>query len=161
MNQTKLFQETLFHEMEVAVRTIKGLLEKVEESQWEYKPANNMRTLKELAQHLVAIPRTDLAILKESSEEEVHRLNNEIEGLNGYRELSDELEAGLSLLKDYMGNLDDETFLTKKTKAFYAEEGATQIQWLTEILTHMFHHRAQLFNYLKQLGQPVNMFDLY
>ncbi|MEW9033951.1 MAG: DinB family protein, partial [Planifilum fimeticola] len=26
---------------------------------------------------------------------------------------------------------------------------------------HVYHHRAQLFQYLKQLGHPVNMFDLY
>ncbi|WP_371268621.1 DinB family protein [Bacillus licheniformis] len=51
--------------------------------------------------------------------------------------------------------------MTKKTKPFYLDEGMTQSRWLTETLTHIFHHRAQLFNYLKQLGYDVNMFDLY
>jgi len=33
--------------------------------------------------------------------------------------------------------------------------------WLLDIITHSYHHRAQLFTYLKQLGLPVDMATLY
>ncbi|SIT09231.1 DinB family protein [Kroppenstedtia eburnea] len=53
------------------------------------------------------------------------------------------------------------TALRRETRPFYADHALTQAKWLTEIVTHIFHHRAQLLNYLKELGHPVNMFDLY
>lgn len=71
------------------------------------------------------------------------------------------MQKGFDAFQTYMTSLSDEDFLTKKTKPFYLDEGMTQSRWLTETLTHIFHHRAQLFNYLKQLGYDVNMFDLY
>jgi uncharacterized damage-inducible protein DinB len=60
--------------------------------------------------------------------------------------------------------LSEEEFLEKVTKPFYfpeEEKGHTQAKWLVEITTHAFHHRGQFFNYLKELGYEVNMFDLY
>ncbi|MDI5790942.1 hypothetical protein PO124_28610 [Bacillus licheniformis] len=39
--------------------------EKVKESDWSYRPADRMRSLKELASHLTAIPEADLAIMQE------------------------------------------------------------------------------------------------
>lgn len=71
------------------------------------------------------------------------------------------MEEGFQSLCDYMRGLDEESFLTRRTKPFYADHGSTQAKWLVEIVTHVYHHRAQLFQYLKQLGHPVNMFDLY
>lgn len=37
------------------------------------------------------------------------------------------------------------------------EDGHTQIQWLAEIQSHVFHHRGQFYNYLKQLQYDVTM----
>lgn len=44
---------------------------------------------------------------------------------------------------------------------FYHEHSATQAPWFTESVTHMFHHRSQLFTYVKLRGYEVSMFDLY
>ncbi|MFC3781910.1 DinB family protein [Bacillus chungangensis] len=37
----------------------------------------------------------------------------------------------------------------------------TQARWLTETVTHLFHHRTQFFTYLKQTGRDVSMDNLY
>lgn len=71
------------------------------------------------------------------------------------------MEKGYEQFKSFFTSMPDEEFLTKKTTPFYLETGMTQSRWLAETLTHIFHHRAQLFNYLKQLGYHINMFDLY
>jgi uncharacterized damage-inducible protein DinB len=160
---SELFQlrDLLFHEMGVAVRTTKGLLEKVKPEDWNYRPKVNMRSLLEVVQHLVLVPAADLAILQEKSQPEVQQLEKEIEHLTDPKELGEVMDRGFAALKEYMTGLSEEEFMHKVTKAFYAESGSSQARWLIEILTHAFHHRAQFFTYLKQLGYDVNMFDLY
>lgn len=123
--------------------------------------AASMRSLVELARHLTSIPETDLAILHEAAEEEVRRLEGKYEILDGADALAFAMEKGFETFRNYMLSLSDDAFLTHKTKPFYLQEGKTQAEWLTETLTHIYHHRAQLFQYEKALGYEVNMFDLY
>lgn len=151
----------LYHELELAIRTTKRLLSKIKAEDWNYRPRDNMRSLQELAHHLVLVPITDLAILQEKTEEEVHQYCKEIDGVTDAEELSKKMDLGYQALRTYMDGLSEEDFLHKQTKAFYLDFGKSQAAWLTEIVTHTFHHRAQLFNYLKQLGYDVTMFDLY
>ncbi len=136
--------------------------EKVKESDWSYRPADRMRSLKELASHLTtAIPEADMAIMQEKEEAAISRIEKKYSALQSADQMAEAMQKGFAAFQTYMTSLSDEEFLTKKTKPFYLDEGMTQSRWLTETLTHVFHHRAQLFNYLKQLGYDVNMFDLY
>ncbi|GAA5346223.1 hypothetical protein PLACP1_23840 [Planifilum fimeticola] len=157
---TEALRELLLEELGAGVRTTKKLLARVRPGEWDFRPADNMRSLGELANHLAQIPLVDLAILQEKSEEEVRRLESEYASSDPEK-LCEWMEEGFQSLCDYMRGLDEETFLTRTTKPFYADHGSTQAKWLVEIVTHVYHHRAQLFQYLKQLGHPVNMFDLY
>ncbi|MCY7791344.1 DinB family protein [Bacillus haynesii] len=161
MNQVQALRSDMFHEMETGVRSTCHLLKKVKESDWSYRPADRMRSLKELASHLAAIPEADLAIMQEKEEDVIARIEKKYGALQSADEMAEAMQKGFDTFKTYMVSLSDEEFLTKKTKPFYLDEGMTQSRWLTETLTHVFHHRAQLFNYLKQLGYDVNMFDLY
>ncbi len=161
MSEVLEMKEHLYHELEVAVRTTKALLAKVKQEDWNYRPHENMRTLLELVHHLVLVPITDLAILQEKSQEDVHQFYISLEGTYDPEQLGNRLEEGVQALKNYLNGLTDEEFLNKETKAFYLDNGKKQAAWLTEIVTHAFHHRAQFFTYLKQLGYDVNMFDLY
>ncbi|HET7657744.1 MAG TPA: DinB family protein [Bacillales bacterium] len=159
MSDLAVMKEVLFHEMQVGIKTTQALLEKVRAEDWDYRPRENMRTLRELAHHLVMIPETDLAIVQEKTQEEVQA----IEGreLPDAAAMNEAMEQGFLRLKDYYYSLSDQDFLEKETKAFYAPAGATQAKWCVETTTHIFHHRAQMFNYMKQLGYDINMFDLY
>ncbi|MFC0190430.1 DinB family protein [Fictibacillus aquaticus] len=159
-NAVVSLRDTLLDEFYIAVRTTHALLEKANPEVYSYQPAEGMRTFMELANHLVQIPQIDLAILQEKSESEVRELEARLSS-DTVRDLKLVMEEGYHLLKSYFNSLNDEDFLTKESKAFYAEKPHTQIKWLTEIVTHAYHHRAQLFTYLKQTGHEVNMFDLY
>lgn len=160
MNATGSLTETLLEEFYIVVRTTNNLLKKADPSVYDFRPADNMRSFLELANHLVQIPHIDLAILQEKSEKEIRELEKKLSAEN-VAELTHVLDEGYHLLKSYFLSLSEEDFLNKETKAFYAEKGMSQAKWLVEIVTHAFHHRAQLFTYLKQTKHEVNMFDLY
>ncbi|MBA4493860.1 DinB family protein [Paenactinomyces guangxiensis] len=153
-------RELLFHELSVLVRTTRQLLSKIDGDHWTFRPHPSMRTLHELAEHLVQIPAVDLAILQEKDQRSVQQLEAELSSDNK-EGLIAVLETGQQQLREYMESLDEQSFFEKRTTAFYAQESSTQAKWLLEIVTHMAHHRSQLFNYLKQLDYNVNMFDLY
>ncbi len=163
MNSIKAVTNMLFDELELAVKTTTNLLLKIEDKQWGFRPTKNMRSLEELVHHLIAIPRSDLTCLMlEKSMEEYEKVEKEIAEVNDREKLGEMMKENLSVLKNYVNSLSEDELLNKKTKPFYYEQGGhVQIKWLMEIVTHTYHHRAQLFNYLKQLNHPVNMFDLY
>lgn len=161
MDSVNTMRNILLHEMETGIRSICKLLEKVEEEDWPYRPAPNMRSLKELAWHLIAIPEIDLAIMQETDQVRIQLLEKEYEQLEHANNMETRMWQGYHMYKTYITSLSDEAFLTKITKPFYLETSLTQARWLTETVTHIFHHRAQFFTYLKQIGRDVSMNDLY
>lgn len=162
MSQLTEMKQLLFEELEHIVKTSSNLIKKIADKDWDYRPADNMRTLQELVHHLVSVPGTDLLILQEKPVEDVRKLEGAIAADGGDKaKLIAWMDKGLADLKSYMNGLTDEDFLHKKTKPFYLEHGSVQAKWLVEVVTHAQHHRAQMFNYLKQLGYEVSMFDLY
>ncbi|KYG26048.1 DinB family protein [Alkalihalobacillus trypoxylicola] len=161
MNSTDLLRETLLEEMGRGIKSMEGLLRKVEDKDWNYKPNEKMRSLKELANHIIAIPEVDLEIWKEKSHEEIQRLELAYERLENVDQMIEAMNKGFQLYKTYMLSLSEVDFLSKKTKPFYLEEGQVQAHWLIEDVSHIFHHRGQFFNYLKQLDYDVSMNDLY
>ncbi|MBO1514537.1 DinB family protein [Metabacillus bambusae] len=163
MNHINKMTDLLFEELELAVKTSINLIQKIEDSQWNYRPKENMRSLVELVHHLVSIPLSDLTcLLEEKSEKEYRKIELDIEEIRDPEKLGTQMQHNFEKLKDYILALSDEDLMNKITKPFYFEQGGhIQIKWLIEIVTHTYHHRAQLFNYLKQLDHDINMFDLY
>ncbi|WP_331000503.1 MULTISPECIES: DinB family protein [Bacillus] len=99
--------------------------------------------------------------MQEKKQSDIAVIENRYGDFQSADDMTQAMKTGFEQLKTYFISISDEALLTKKTTPFYLDEGMTQSRWLTETLTHVFHHRAQLFNYLKQLGYDVNMFDLY
>ncbi|WP_169088424.1 DinB family protein [Paenibacillus sp. PL91] len=151
----------LLEELEHIIKTSSNLIRKISPEHWDYRPRQNMRSLLELAQHLVSVPSSDLLILQESSEPVIRKLEADIAADNDKEALIAWMVSGMDQVRKYMEELPEEEFLHKKTKPFYLEHGSVQAKWLIEITTHAQHHRAQLFTYLKTQGYEVNMFDLY
>ncbi len=161
VNAVSILRNELLEELEVGIRSMAGLLEKVKADDWDYRPAENMRNLKELANHIVSIPEVDLNLWQEKDQQTIQDLEARYEKLGSSETMIAAMKEGFSTFKTFMLSLSDQDLLTKKTKPFYLDEGATQAHWLVEEVSHFFHHRGQFFNYLKQLGYDVNMFDLY
>jgi len=161
MNGVEQIRNHLLDELELAVRTVESLLARINQDEWGYRPADNMRTLLELTHHLVSIPATDLVILQEKTQEEVDQIETSVKEMKDPQELAARFRANYDLLREYMLSLSEDELLHKPTKAFYLEHGTVQIKWLIEIVTHSFHHRSQLYNYLKQKGHELQFFMLY
>jgi uncharacterized damage-inducible protein DinB len=149
----------LFSELERLAANCRRLLALPRAEHLDWRPAANMRSLAELANHLAQIPAVDLQILKGAPEEQIGTLEQEL--------LRSEPAAwvevmgqGLTDLLRYMEKLSVDNFEHDSATAYYGRT-QTHAQWLFEILGHLYHHRAQLFNYLKQLGYPVNTRTLY
>ncbi|NGP46225.1 DinB family protein [Bacillaceae bacterium SIJ1] len=161
MNAVDILRNELLSELEVGIRSMEGLLKKVQVEDWAYKPADNMRSLKELAQHIVSIPEVDLQIMQEKDQQLIEGLEEKYHQMDSAEAMIEGMNKGFAKYKAYMLSLSEEDFLTKKTKPFYHDKASTQAHWLVEEVSHLFHHRGQFFNCLKQLGYDVDMFDLY
>lgn len=161
MKELTQVQTNLFEEMELAVRTSVRLMAKVQNEHLSFRPHENMRTLQELIEHLASVPAVDLLILQENKEEQIRSLESEYTVELGMEALGEKMRAGMNSVSSYMEQLSVDDFLNKKTAPFYLEHGSSQAKWLIEIVTHLFHHRSQLFTYMKMNGCAINMFDLY
>ncbi|MFD7523460.1 DinB family protein [Paenibacillus chitinolyticus] len=154
-------RDHLLDELELSVRTSEALIRRIKPEEWEFTPGENMRTLLQLVHHIAALPASDLAILQEKSQPEVELVENGAQDITDPEQLAKRLRTHFDTLKAYMVSLSEDELLNKETKAFYLEHSMPQIKWLIEIVTHLFHHRSQLYNYLKQNGHELNFFMLY
>ncbi|WP_145407416.1 DinB family protein [Paenibacillus xylanexedens] len=161
MNGTMQMRDHLLRELETGVRTGASLIRLIRPEDWAYRPQDNMRSLVELVHHFIQITASDLAIMQEKGEAEVGQVENSLAGIQDIEKLEATLWSNLEAYKDYIVSLSEEDLLTRSTKAFYMEHGHLQAQWQIETLTHVFHHRSQLYNYLKQQGHELNFFMLY
>jgi uncharacterized damage-inducible protein DinB len=161
MSGVTQIRDHLLQELELAVQTSSNLIALIKEEEWEFRPQSNMRSLLELVHHLIAIPASDLAIMQERSQSEVEQVENGAAGIRDTAELLGRYESNLAAFKQYILSLSEEELLEKSTTAFYLEHGMVQVKWLIEVVTHSFHHRSQLYNYLKQNGHELSFFMLY
>lgn len=161
MSEALQIRDHLLNELETGVRTGEALIRLIRPEDWNYRPQDNMRSLPELVHHLAMVPRSDLAIMREASAEEVGAIEGSLEAERDPEKLAAALRESFDLYKAHIVSLSADELLNRVTKAFYAEEGHKQIQWQIETLTHLFHHRSQLYNYLKQLGHELHFSMLY
>ncbi|WP_339240331.1 DinB family protein [Paenibacillus sp. FSL R5-0517] len=161
MNGTLQIRDHLLTELETGVRTGASLIRLIRPEDWSYRPQENMRSLVELVHHFIQITASDLAIMQEKDEAEVGLVENSLLGIQDIEKLEATLWSNFESYKAYITGLNEEDYLNRSTKAFYMEHGHLQAQWQIETLTHVFHHRSQLYNYLKQQGHELNFFMLY
>lgn len=152
-------QQHLLKGLTDLTKSIDRLFGLIPADQLEYRPRENMRTLMELANHLAQVPAVDLAILQGKSQEEVRELERRLTRATP-AELTAVWQEGVQAVAGYFAALTPEQFLTLEGEAFYGH-AAPMHEWLLEIITHSYHHRSQVFTYLKIMGLPVDMFTLY
>jgi uncharacterized damage-inducible protein DinB len=124
-----------------------------------YRPREGMRSLAELANHLAQIPSVDMRLMRGDEEGAVIALEQQL-----LRETPDDwaalLKEGTAEMARFIERLTQSDFETGSGTAYYGRT-QTHAQWLLEMITHLYHHRAQLFMYLKLNGYPVNTRTLY
>lgn len=152
-------QQDLLKALEQLNGSIEELINQIPIDRLDWRPHEKMRTVEELANHLVQIPAIDLQILQGGTQEEVRAMEGHLHQSDP-AELLAVWQGGVQAVREFFLPLTPDQFRSQVGKAFYGHEAPLQ-EWLLEIITHAYHHRAQLFTYLKLLGRPVDMFTLY
>jgi hypothetical protein len=152
-------QRDLFSDIEGLRRSLAKLLPELPPRGQDWRPREGMRSVWELATHLVQVPAVDVLISREGSIEEVHALEQALtadtpEGLLAL------FDTGVETARSRFGAMSPEAFEGTVTRAFYGHAMPAK-GWLLEIVTHLHHHRAMLHTYLKIMGRPVDMSYLY
>lgn len=124
-----------------------------------YRPQDNMRTMLELANHLAQIPAVDYRIIRGDKEGELGKLEGELARDNG-DELCEVVREGVADMSRFYERLSFDEYENGSATAYFGRT-QTHAQWLLEVITHMYHHRAQLFMYLKLNGYDVSTRHLY
>jgi len=125
----------------------------------DWRPQEGMRTLAEVANHLAQIPSVDLRIMKGDSEQEIKDLEQSLMRQQP-QQWCEELRGGVITLRHFIETLSLDDYENGSGMAFYGRT-QTYANWLLEVVTHMYHHRAQLFMYLKLNGYKVDTSTLY
>jgi len=149
----------LLNELDWIVANCCRLLALVKPEDLPWTPREGMRTLKELANHLAQIPAVDLRIVKGDGELDVQKYEQELNS-----ELADNwcaaMKDGARDLRRFMELLSFDDYENGSATAYFGRT-QTNSRWLLEVVTHIYHHRAQLFMYLKLSGYEIGTRDLY
>jgi uncharacterized damage-inducible protein DinB len=149
----------LLSELERITANVARMLALVKPEHHAFRPQGNMRTLLEVANHLAQIPAIDLRILRGDKEQEITRRESELHRETG-DELCEVLREGAHDFAAYYERLTFDDYENGSGTAYFGRT-QTHAEWLLEAITHMYHHRAQLFMYLKLNGYEVNTRTLY
>ncbi len=160
MSGTLQIRSMMLADLHHVINSVLKLTDKIKMEDWDYRLSPEMRTLGETVQHLAAVPGADLLIMQEKGQEEVSAYEKSV-AVQDIEKVKEFMVKGYRDLNMYMESLSVHAFLNETTKAFYAEAGVTQARWLLEVITHVYHHRAQMFMYMKAKGYDVSMADLY
>jgi uncharacterized damage-inducible protein DinB len=152
-------REMLFADLERIVANCCRLLELAKPEDYGWRPRDNMRTLLELANHLAQVPGIDLLIFQGLAEHEISEQERQLKR-DTPAGLVEQLRRGTEDLQRFMEKQSVDAFEHNSGTAYYGRT-QTYAQWLLEALTHLYHHRAQFFSYLKMLGYAINTRTLY
>lgn len=126
----------------------------------DWSPAPNLRSLFSLASHLAGGPEVGLAILEGRPNEEVYALDEPVKS-GGRAELVAYFDRAMSALKAHVAALSDEEYASKQLRDPFVEGTVTPEQVVMGTITHLYHHRGQYHNYLKELGVRVDTNTVY
>ncbi len=149
----------LLDELDRIVANCCRFLELAKPEQHDWRPQEGMRTLIELANHLAQIPSVDLRIIKGDTEQQVEDYERELTRDSG-RALCGVMREGARDVRRFMEGLGFDDYENGSATAYFGRT-QTHSQWLLETVTHIYHHRAMLFIYLKLNGHRIGTRELY
>ena len=149
----------LLHELEWITGNCCRLVEQIRLEDLEWRPAEGLRSVGELANHLAQIPSVDLRIMKGDSQEAVQELEDNL-WRERPRAWCGVMREGNRDLCRFMERLSMDEYENGSGTAFYGRT-QTYAQWLFEAIAHVYHHRAQLFMYLRLKGYELDATSLW
>lgn len=149
----------LLFQLNAVTQSVVTLFRRCPRDRLEYRPAPGVRTLQELGDHFAAMPLVDLAILQGNPRQVAVAIEETLHG-TGPEEWIDIFTRGVRAAAEYFEGLEEEEFSRRETRAHYGT-AHTQDVWLFELIAHIYHHRGQLYAYLRMLGAAVDVEHLY
>ncbi|MCG7420934.1 DinB family protein [Macrococcoides goetzii] len=152
--------EPIFKQIEFQVESIKMLANKVDIFMLEQEIYPGGRTCFELLTHIALIPEADVMIIKGAGKSEMddyyHYWQKEVTSIEVFEA---RLELSMNILLDFYNQLEEDEMLNMKMT--YWQTRQTYLDWLLVILTHLTHHRAQLYSAIKQFGDDEGLINLF
>ncbi|PLS17985.1 damage-inducible protein DinB [Bacillus sp. M6-12] len=144
-----IYLKSVFNQLEVANRTIISMIDLLRDDVLDIEICGNKRTFRQLLSHMAVIYKADWLIMNGASQEEMDKFYAANQPMD-----KDKLKEALLINFDY---------LTSKVKSQRQDDLDTVIaswwgaacpkyEWLLQIISHMYHHRAQLHTALVQKG---------
>jgi uncharacterized damage-inducible protein DinB len=152
-------REDLLFRLKAVAASVLDLFEQCPRDQLHFRPADGMRDLLELGNHFASVPLVDLAIIQGSPGNVVETIEDTLHGA-GPTDWIEIFDRGVKAAEEYFERLTEEDFETKTTRAHYGP-AEPQCVWLLELINHVYHHRGQLYVYLRMLHVPVGVEHLY
>lgn len=146
------YLQNTFHQIQFTINSIKGLIEILDESDFQIAPIEGKRTVGELVSHLAILCKADLQIIEQATIEEMDAFYERYT-VNGKKEMLQQLNEGYEELVWFYENLTD-TF--NRTTSYWGTN-YSYFEWLLEVLAHLNHHRAQLHLYIILLGKKPDV----
>jgi len=149
----------LLSELEWIVGNCCRLFEVIKQEDYGYTPIEGTRTIVELANHLAQLPQVDLRIIQGKQQNEITELEKSL-----WREhpkaWGGVMREGMTDLTRFMDQLSLDDYENDSGTAFFGRT-QTYSRWLLEVVTHCYHHRSQLFMYLRLKGYDIGTRELY
>ncbi len=152
-------RELLLDRLRAVAETCTDLLAACPRHRLDFRPGPGVRSLHELADHFAAVPLVDLAVLQGNPKQVAGAIEDALHGA-GPDDWVDVFARGVRAVRDYFAGLTEEEFESRSTRAHYGT-ARPQCVWLVELIGHLFHHRGQLYAWLRLAGVPVGPPDLY
>jgi uncharacterized damage-inducible protein DinB len=136
-----MYIASIFHQLEVAIRSLHHLLDYIDEEDLCIRPTENKHSVGELLTHIVLICKADAHIADGASETFMTTFHSQYK-LTSINDFKQHLQTNFHDLQQQYMHL-SETQLQQLTTSYW---GVTysKYEWLLEILVHIYHHRGQL-----------------
>jgi len=152
-------REQLLQQLTAVTQSVNDLFRLAPIHKLDFRPAPGVRSLLELGNHFAAVPLVDLAILQGNPNQVTDTIEETLHGA-GPVDWVEIFTRGCRAVAEYFERMDEEEFETKLTRAWYGT-AKEQAVWLLEVICHIYHHRGQLYAYLRMLNVKVGVEHLY
>lgn len=147
--------DSLLQELEQETPTTRRVLERVPDTQLEWRPHPKARTLGELALHVASTPG---AVATLAAESEVQAPDFIDPSPQSAAELIPALESSIATARRVLGTMDDAKLqgtlrIMRNGREVLALPRGALLRSI--MLNHWYHHRGQLSVYLRQLGVAI------
>ncbi len=150
-----IYTASALNQIEIALKTTIEMIETIEASDLQKRPASNKRSIGELLEHIAVICKADLLISNGATQKEMNEYYSSV-SLISMKDVKDAILYNYETLKDSYMNL-TETELHEQTTSYWGAT-YTRYEWLLEIVAHIYHHRAQLHTMLVYCyGKDLNI----